>query len=48
MSQDNLMQLMHEWLQKIFVYSLLSYFFGYFRFVSTLFYLVKLSSSFIV
>ena len=48
MSQDILMQLMHEWLQKIFVYSLLSYFFVYFRFVSTLFYLVKLSSSFIV
>ena len=37
-----------KWLQKIFVYSLLYYFFVYFRFVSTLFYLMKLSSSFIV
>ena len=42
------MQLMDKWLQKIFVYSLLYYFFVYFRFVSTLFYLMKLSSSFIV
>ena len=36
--------LMREWLQKIFVYSILHYFFVYFRFVSTSFYFMKLSS----
>ena len=35
---------MREWLQKIFVYSVLHYFFVYFRFVSTSFYFMKLSS----
>ena len=36
--------LMREWLQKIFVYSVLHYFFVDYRFVSTSFYFMKLSS----
>ena len=38
---------MREYVQKIFVYSLSYYFFAYFRFVSTSFYFMKLSSSFV-
>ena len=46
MSQKDLMR---EWLQKIFVYSLSYYFFTYFRFVSTtLLFHEKLSSSLVV
>ena len=40
--------LMHEWLQKTLVYSLSYYFFAYFPFVSSSFYFMKLSCSFIV
>ena len=39
---------MRDRLQMIFVYSLSYYFFAYFRFVSTSFSFMKLSSSFVV